>query len=279
MAEGTRSQDVRRIEEVVNQLKTNYEIQSVALGKHVAALDRQSGAMEEIRNLVAALALKYDQLENQVCGWFVGGRVAVCKGMYGRGGCATAFIYFTVLWVAISRVFWLAMVFWMPGFYGGGVASHGAFVAAWVASQKGQIGITLISEWVLPYSNSKPNEEAAQRGLDFMFGWFIHPLTYGDYPQTMRSPVGKRLPKFTPEQVSLKWKWKWDVGNYKWEEGSMSGSRSKKGQHTPYDIVLDVDEVENDDLNSPIQSLDGDITEEFIGFVEDMDLERPELEL
>lgn len=69
------------------------------------------------------------------------------------------------------------------------------------------------------------------------------------------------------------------MGNYKWEGGSMSGSGSTKGQHTPYDIVLDVDEVENDDLNSPIQSLDGDITEEFIGFVEDMDMERPELEL
>ncbi|KAH7860892.1 hypothetical protein Vadar_019225 [Vaccinium darrowii] len=39
-----------------------------------------------------------------------------------------------------------------------------------LASQKGQIGITRISEWVLPYSNSKTNEEAAQRGLDFTFG-------------------------------------------------------------------------------------------------------------
>ncbi|KAH7862144.1 hypothetical protein Vadar_000720 [Vaccinium darrowii] len=85
--------------------------------------------------------------------------------------------------------------------------SHGVAVKVYKekyqASQKGQIGITLISEWVLPYSNSKPNEEAAQRGLDFTFGWFIHPLTYGDYPQTMRSLVRKRLPEFTPEQVSL----------------------------------------------------------------------------
>ncbi|KAH7863679.1 hypothetical protein Vadar_020645 [Vaccinium darrowii] len=85
--------------------------------------------------------------------------------------------------------------------------SHGAAVKVYKekyqASQKGQIGITLVSEWVLPYSNSKLNEEATQRGLDFTFGWFIHPLTYGDYPQTMRSLVGKRLPEFTPEQVSL----------------------------------------------------------------------------
>ncbi|KAF7139428.1 hypothetical protein RHSIM_Rhsim07G0051400 [Rhododendron simsii] len=84
---------------------------------------------------------------------------------------------------------------------------HGAAVKVYKekyqASQKGQIGITLVSQWFVPYSNSKSNIEAAQRALDFMYGWFIHPLTYGDYPKTMRSIVGKRLPKFTPEQVKL----------------------------------------------------------------------------
>ncbi|XP_058225191.1 beta-glucosidase 12-like isoform X2 [Rhododendron vialii] len=84
---------------------------------------------------------------------------------------------------------------------------HGAAVKVYKekyqASQKGQIGITLVSQWYVPYSNSKPNIAAAQRALDFMYGWFIHPLTYGDYPETMRSIVGKRLPKFTPEQVKL----------------------------------------------------------------------------
>lgn len=29
---------------------------------------------------------------------------------------------------------------------------------------------------------------------------FAHPITYGDYPQSMRSSVGDRLPKFTKEQ-------------------------------------------------------------------------------
>ncbi|KAI8545750.1 hypothetical protein RHMOL_Rhmol07G0062300 [Rhododendron molle] len=84
---------------------------------------------------------------------------------------------------------------------------HGAAVKVYKekyqASQEGQIGITLVSQWYVPYSNSKSNVEAAQRALDFMYGWFIHPLTYGDYPETMRSIVGKRLPKFTPEQVKL----------------------------------------------------------------------------
>lgn len=29
---------------------------------------------------------------------------------------------------------------------------------------------------------------------------FIHPLTYGDYPQSMRELIGSRLPSFTEEE-------------------------------------------------------------------------------
>ncbi|KAH7864378.1 hypothetical protein Vadar_028931 [Vaccinium darrowii] len=84
---------------------------------------------------------------------------------------------------------------------------HGAatkiYKQKYQASQKGQIGITLVSHWFVPYSNSKANEKAAQRAIDFMYGWFMHPLTYGEYPQTTCSIVGKRLPGFTPEQAKL----------------------------------------------------------------------------
>lgn len=31
----------------------------------------------------------------------------------------------------------------------------------------------------------------------------MDPITYGDYPQTMRSLVGSRLPKFSREQSSM----------------------------------------------------------------------------
>lgn len=34
-------------------------------------------------------------------------------------------------------------------------------------------------------------------------GRFLDPITYGEYPASMRALVGKRLPKFTPEQVKL----------------------------------------------------------------------------
>ncbi|CAJ2654796.1 unnamed protein product [Trifolium pratense] len=44
---------------------------------------------------------------------------------------------------------------------------------------------------------------AAQRAIDFMFGWFMDPLTNGDYPKIMRALVKSRLPKFTKEQSKL----------------------------------------------------------------------------
>ncbi|XP_015875970.3 beta-glucosidase 13 [Ziziphus jujuba] len=67
-------------------------------------------------------------------------------------------------------------------------------------SQKGTIGITLVSPWLVPYSNAKHHKNAALRALDFYFGWFMDPLVNGEYPHTMRSIVGERLPKFTKIQ-------------------------------------------------------------------------------
>ncbi|KAL0456773.1 UNVERIFIED_CONTAM: Beta-glucosidase 12 [Sesamum latifolium] len=61
--------------------------------------------------------------------------------------------------------------------------------------QMGEIGITLVSHWMEPYSGSRLNVEAAQRALDFMYGWFINPLVHGNYPRIMQSLIGNRLPK------------------------------------------------------------------------------------
>nr|Q75W17.1 RecName: Full=Furcatin hydrolase; Short=FH; Flags: Precursor [Viburnum furcatum]BAD14925.1 furcatin hydrolase [Viburnum furcatum] len=71
------------------------------------------------------------------------------------------------------------------------------------ASQKGQIGIVLVCFWMVPYSDCPYDCEAAQRALDFMLGWFLHPLTYGDYPESMRHLVGERLPQFTEMQAMM----------------------------------------------------------------------------
>ncbi|XP_022154077.1 cyanogenic beta-glucosidase-like isoform X2 [Momordica charantia] len=71
------------------------------------------------------------------------------------------------------------------------------------ARQKGVIGITLDSFWYVPYSDSVADKKAAERMLDFGIGWFLHPLTYGDYPASMRALVKERLPKFTKAESSL----------------------------------------------------------------------------
>ncbi|KAL4198176.1 hypothetical protein AMTRI_Chr03g44600 [Amborella trichopoda] len=70
-------------------------------------------------------------------------------------------------------------------------------------SQKGVIGITLVSHWMLAHSLTNSNNAAAQRAIDFMFGWYMDPLTRGDYPISMKSLVRKRLPKFTKEESKL----------------------------------------------------------------------------
>ncbi|KAL0374299.1 UNVERIFIED_CONTAM: Furcatin hydrolase [Sesamum radiatum] len=69
--------------------------------------------------------------------------------------------------------------------------------------QKGEIGIALVSHWMVPYSSSRLDVKAAERALDFMYGWFINPLVYGEYPRTMQFLVGSRLPKFTEEQAAM----------------------------------------------------------------------------
>uniref|UniRef100_A0A7N2KL33 Beta-glucosidase n=1 Tax=Quercus lobata TaxID=97700 RepID=A0A7N2KL33_QUELO len=71
------------------------------------------------------------------------------------------------------------------------------------AAQKGVIGITIVSHWFVPFSNAKRDQKAAERAVDFMLGWFLNPLINGDYPQSMRSLVKDRLPKFTKEQSKL----------------------------------------------------------------------------
>ncbi|CAK7331899.1 unnamed protein product [Dovyalis caffra] len=71
------------------------------------------------------------------------------------------------------------------------------------ACQGGKIGITLVSHWFEPYSNSEADKNATKRSIDFMLGWYMDPLTKGDYPQNMHDNVGGRLPKFTSEESKM----------------------------------------------------------------------------
>ncbi|KAJ4844565.1 hypothetical protein Tsubulata_008193 [Turnera subulata] len=69
--------------------------------------------------------------------------------------------------------------------------------------QKGLVGTTLLTWWTEPYSSKTADIDAAKRVLDFMYGWFLDPLTYGDYPRTMREYVKNRLPMFTQTQSEM----------------------------------------------------------------------------
>ncbi|KAJ8476403.1 hypothetical protein OPV22_020130 [Ensete ventricosum] len=71
------------------------------------------------------------------------------------------------------------------------------------ATQKGEIGITLNSMWYEPHSKSHHDKEAANRAIEFMFGWYMDPLVYGDYPFIMRALVRERLPYFTPAESEM----------------------------------------------------------------------------
>ncbi|CAA7045817.1 unnamed protein product [Microthlaspi erraticum] len=69
--------------------------------------------------------------------------------------------------------------------------------------QNGSIGITFYGSWVIPFTSSKEDKIATQRAKDFIYGWVLHPLFLGDYPDVMKRIVGKRLPTFSEEELRL----------------------------------------------------------------------------
>ncbi|XP_031274812.1 beta-glucosidase 17-like [Pistacia vera] len=69
------------------------------------------------------------------------------------------------------------------------------------ASQNGIIGVTVDTIWEVPKYQTISDRKAALRALDFYIGWILHPMTFGDYPMTMRYLVGNPLPNFTGYRV------------------------------------------------------------------------------
>ncbi|KAF7110155.1 hypothetical protein CFC21_110306 [Triticum aestivum] len=69
--------------------------------------------------------------------------------------------------------------------------------------QNGTIGILLDFVWYEPLTYTVEDEYATHRAREFTLGWYMHPITFGHYPETMRKLVGSRLPNFTAEQSKL----------------------------------------------------------------------------
>jgi beta-glucosidase len=69
-------------------------------------------------------------------------------------------------------------------------------------TQKGCIMITLDRNWYEPWDESDSKDiEAAERAKEFEIGRFADPVYgKGDYPASMRTQLGDRLPRFTEEE-------------------------------------------------------------------------------
>ncbi|XBI96745.1 hypothetical protein VPH35_032985 [Triticum aestivum] len=48
-----------------------------------------------------------------------------------------------------------------------------------------------------PFQDSFLDDQARERSIDYNLGWFLEPVVRGDYPFSMRSLIGDRLPKFS----------------------------------------------------------------------------------
>ncbi|KAL3825604.1 hypothetical protein ACJIZ3_021633 [Penstemon smallii] len=70
-------------------------------------------------------------------------------------------------------------------------------------NQGGKIGITNNCHFFEPLNETDEDRAACIRALDWMLGWFVAPVTTGDYPPNMRKSVKERLPTFSPEETKL----------------------------------------------------------------------------
>eukprot|EP01117_Protostelium_nocturnum_P016642 TRINITY_DN663_c0_g1_i1.p1 TRINITY_DN663_c0_g1~~TRINITY_DN663_c0_g1_i1.p1 ORF type:complete len:503 (-),score=139.78 TRINITY_DN663_c0_g1_i1:204-1712(-) len=80
--------------------------------------------------------------------------------------------------------------------------AHASAVEAYRATGlKAPIGIKLEGSPAVPFDPTSPSDQrAAKVANDFLIGWFVNPITRGDYPETMRKSMGSMLNTFTKKQ-------------------------------------------------------------------------------
>ncbi|KAM3713356.1 hypothetical protein ACJW31_01G249000 [Castanea mollissima] len=69
--------------------------------------------------------------------------------------------------------------------------------------QGGEVGISIVTQWFEPHGDTRHDRDAAERAFDFLVGWFMEPLVFGDYPFTMKALVRDGLPEFTEAEKDL----------------------------------------------------------------------------
>ncbi|XP_054825083.1 beta-glucosidase 11-like isoform X2 [Prosopis cineraria] len=69
--------------------------------------------------------------------------------------------------------------------------------------QHGFVGINIFSYHFLPLTNTIEDIAASRRAQDFYIGWYLNPLLFGEYPETMKKIAGSRLPSFTKTESNI----------------------------------------------------------------------------
>ncbi|KAJ3028426.1 hypothetical protein HDV00_010391 [Rhizophlyctis rosea] len=82
--------------------------------------------------------------------------------------------------------------------------AHAAAVSVYRQKKyKGEISIILDGTYSYPLNpNSKADRAAAEKSMQYYFGWFGHPIWLGDYPAVMKKELGSLLPSFTPSELA-----------------------------------------------------------------------------
>ena len=90
------------------------------------------------------------------------------------------------------------------------IAAHNLMLAHGFAVRKfreggyaGEIGIANNCDWREPLTQDPLDQEASERALQFFYGWYTDPLFTGEYPEMMRSRLGKSLPEFSAEEKEM----------------------------------------------------------------------------
>ncbi|XP_011069487.2 beta-glucosidase-like, partial [Sesamum indicum] len=67
--------------------------------------------------------------------------------------------------------------------------------------QNGKIGIVLNSNYHYAFdSTSQDDQDAVQRAFDFMLGWFLEPVIYGQFPASMLQYAAGNIVPFSDEE-------------------------------------------------------------------------------
>ncbi|KAG2593548.1 hypothetical protein PVAP13_5NG012329 [Panicum virgatum] len=71
------------------------------------------------------------------------------------------------------------------------------FSISWARIFPDGLGGKVNEQGVAFYNNLINFQIAAQRRIDFQLGWYLDPIYFGDYPESMRERVGNDLPTFS----------------------------------------------------------------------------------